>query len=388
MARRGKNEGSIFKRSNGTWRAQVSIDGKRLSYTAKSRNECHEWIRKMLDQIDQGMTFEGRNLTLGNYIKDWITTRKKALRPRTGIQYELLITKYIDPNLGRIKLKDLNLRVFNRFYDKLVDQEVGTWNINYTHRVIHSALEDAVRDGILGRNPSHGATVPRQSYKEMKILSEQQVGQFLVVASTSRYEMLYLLAIKTGMRISELRGLAWSDIDWVKGTITVGRQIQDIPRKGTITSEPKTRSGTRTIKLGETTLQELRQHRQRQESEQEQAGNAWQDNNLLFPSVTGTPFSRKTLYKDFQEILKFANLPRIRFHDLRHTAASLMLNHGVPVLVVSKILGHSKPSVTLNVYAHCLVDMQNEAANLMDEIVTPIPVSLPSKQNVTIKHGE
>ncbi|MFL7794784.1 MAG: tyrosine-type recombinase/integrase, partial [Anaerolineae bacterium] len=154
------------------------------------------------------------------------------------------------------------------------------------------------------------------------------------------------------------------------------------------TSEPKTRSGMRTIKLGETTLQELRQHRQRQESEQEQAGNAWQDNNLLFPSVTGTPFSRKTLYKDFQEILKFANLPRIRFHDLRHTAASLMLNHGVPVLVVSKILGHSKPSVTLNVYAHCLVDMQNEAANLMDEIVTPIPVSLPSKQNVTIKHGE
>lgn len=334
------------------------------------------------------MTFEGRNLTFGTYIREWITTRKKALRPRTGHQYEQLINKYILPHLGRIRLKDLNLRVFNKFYDALTGQGVGIWNVNYTHRVIHAALEQAIRNGILGRNPSHGATVPRQNHKEMRILSDHQVGQFLVTAGTSRYETLYQIAIKTGLRISELRGLTWSDVDWIKGTLTVGRQIQDIPGKGTVTSNPKTRSGTRTIKLGEATLQELRKQKQRLKFEQVQAHNNWQDNDLIFPSTRGTPFSRKNLYSDFQMILKTANLPRMRFHDLRHTAASLMLNHGIPVVVVSKILGHANPSVPLNVYAHCLVDMQNEAANLMDEIVTPVPVSLPGKDIVLSNSGE
>ena len=113
MARRGKNEGSIFRRTNGTWRAQVSVDGKRLSYTAKTRNECHDWIRKTLDQVDQGMTFETKNLTLKEYIKEWIAIRKKVLRPKTGFQYEKLINKYILPALGKIKLKDLNVIFVN-----------------------------------------------------------------------------------------------------------------------------------------------------------------------------------------------------------------------------------------------------------------------------------
>ena len=108
----------------------------------------------------------------------------------------------------------------------------------------------------------------------------------------------------------------------------------------------------------------------------------------MFPSVIGTPFSQRTLHKDFLRVFRAANLSRIRFHDLRHTSASLMLNHGVPVLVVSKILGHSKPSVTLNVYAHCLVDMQNEAASIMDEIVTPIPVMISGSKITVTKVGD
>jgi integrase len=386
MAKRGRNEGSIFKKANGTWRAQISIEGRRISYTAPSRAECHQWLRKMLNQMDQGMTFEGRNLTLSKYLSDWMAMKKNTLRITTSVQYEQLISKYVLPKLGKLKLKDLNLQVINKFYVSLVTDNASISRIGYVHRVLHVAFEYAVINGIFVRNPAHGATVPRVKHKEMNILNEQQVGLFLVAASNSRYQALYHLAVTTGMRISELRGLFWSDMNWIKGTISVKRQFQDIPGKGTLLGEPKTRSGIREILLGETTLNVLREQKKRIEEESNTCA-GWQNKDLIFPSSVGTPFEQSHLHKDFTMVLNAANLERIRFHDLRHTAASLLLNHGVPVLVVSKILGHSNPSVTLNIYAHSSLEMQSGAACIMDEIVTPIPVNLlqlhPSAPNCT-----
>ena len=167
----------------------------------------------------------------------------------------------------------------------------------------------------------------------------------------------------------------------------VSRQTQDIPGKGSLSGPPKTFAGTRIILLGETTLNVLKEQRQRLEEETNRLGNQWQEHDLIFPSNVGTAFSMSNVRKDFVAVLKAANLPRIRFHDLRHTAASLMLNHGIPALVVSKILGHSSPSVTLNIYAHSTVDMQSIAAGIMDKIVAPIPINVsqlhPTAHNCT-----
>lgn len=379
MARRGKNEGTIFKKPNGSWMAQASIDGRRVSHAARSRAECHDWLRKMLDQIDQGMTFEGRSLTLSAYLREWIAAKKNAVRPKTGYQYGQLISLYLEPGLGKLKLKDISFRVVNRFYERLKDQGIGVSNIQYAHRVLRAALEDAVRSGIIGRNPAHGASVPRVVHKEMQILNDQQVNLFLVAACNSRYRTLYHLAVKTGMRFSELRGLSWADVDWIRGTITVNRQIQDLPGLGSVAGAPKTHSGTRTVLLGDTILNELKAQRVRVE-EEAKARPGWQENDLIFPSSKGTPYSKFDVQRDFAKVLQAANLRHIRFHDLRHTAASLMLNHGVPVLVVSKILGHSNPSVTLSIYAHSTLDMQSEAVRIMEEIVNPIPVQMPVLQ--------
>src|SRR5258708_26006498 len=151
MARRGKNEGTIFKKANGTWRAQVSIDGKRISHNARSHAECRDWVRKMLDQVDQGMTFESRNLTLREYLHGWIALKKNVLRTKTGLEYEKLISLYVEPGLGKVKLKDLSLQVVSRFYERLVNQGIGLSNIGYAHRVLHAALEQAVKNGIIGR---------------------------------------------------------------------------------------------------------------------------------------------------------------------------------------------------------------------------------------------
>lgn len=376
MARKGKNEGTIFRRPNGSWRAQVSLGGRRFGHTSRSRAECQEWVRRTLGEMDQGLTFEDRGLTLGEYLREWILVKRTAIRPGTAAQYEKLIQLYLEPGLGSIRLKDLNIRAVNLFYQKLIAQGVGVSNIRYSQRVLHGALEHAVRAGALARNAAHGAIVPKKQHKEMQTLNEQEVGVFLVTASSSRYRSLYHLAIVTGMRLSELRGLKWADIDWLRGTISVKRQIQDIPGVGSVSNSPKTNSGTRAILLGETTLNELRGQKARLEAEARVCPN-WHDGDLIFPSTYGTPFAKTDLQRDFWGLLKAAGVKRIRFHDLRHTAASLMLNHGVPPLVVSKVLGHANASITLTIYAHSGLDMQAQAASVMDEIVTPIAVSIP-----------
>ncbi len=382
MARRGWNEGTIFQRPNGTWMAQVSIDGKCASHKGKSRAECHTWLRQTLDQIDQGMTFEGRKLTLSAYLSEWIKVKRTALRPKTGFEYERLITRLIQPHLGKVRLKDLTLGRVNAFYERLATDGVGLSNVRYAHRVLHCALEQAAKVGTIGRNPAHGATLPKRPYREMAMLNEQQVTSFLVAASNSRFRTLFHLAVTTGMRFSELRGLCWSDVDWIKGTITVKRQINQVPRSGPTVGAPKTHSGIRIIRLGGTTLDMLREQQVRLEAERWQAGDSWKANDLVFPSKVGSPFVPVSVQVDFHNALRAANLPQIRFHDLRHTAASLMLSNGVPALVVSKMLGHSSPTITLGIYAHASLDMQDQAASVMDEIVAPVAVVIPKLQQI------
>jgi integrase len=378
MARRGKNEGSIYKRKNGSWRAQVSIDGKRLSFTADSRAECNEWLRKTMDFVDQGMTYQSRILSLQEYLQDWFQVKKSTIKIKTAYDYERNINKYLIPHLGNIKLKDLTTYQVTRFYAKLVDQGTGTRTVHYIHAILRSSLQDAVRAGVVGRNPCIGAMLPRNPQKEMQVLTESQVTQFLLCAESSRYKALYHLAVTTGMRYSELIGLKWSDIAWEKGTIKVQRQLQFQPQHGFQFSEPKTRSGIRTVMIGETTRKILNEHHKKY-AHKDQSGE-----NLIFINGIGTQIYYKRFYKDFKRVLRNANLPDIRFHDLRHTAATLMISNGIPVLIVSKILGHSKPSVTMNIYAHASVEMQSEAAILMDNLVTPISISLKEDQKQEI----
>lgn len=380
MAIRGKNEGSIFRKPNGAWIAQVSVLGKRISHSAKSRAECQAWIRQTLDQIDQGMTFEARNLMLSDYLREWIGVKRASVRAGTAFQYERLISLYVAPMLGRVRLKDLSLRLVNRFYERLAAQGVGIAHIRYAHRVLHAALEHAARTGLLGRNPAHGATLPKKPYREMTIFNEQQVTSFLVAASSSKFRTLYHLAVTTGMRFSELRGLSWSDVDWIKGTISVRRQIQQMPGLGPTVGEPKTHSAIRTIRLGETSLDLLREQQGRADVMRAEAGGDWHERGLIFPSRNGTPFNPGAVQEEFRRVLDAAGLPRIRFHDLRHTAASLMLSHGVAALVVSKILGHSSPSITLGIYAHSTLDMQDHAAGVIEEIVAPVAINLAQLQ--------
>jgi len=178
------------------------------------------------------------------------------------------------------------------------------------------------------------------------------------------------------MRQSEILGLKWEDVDWIKSAITVQRQAQFVNGSGVVFLEPKTLSGFRKITLGKNLLEELRNYRVMQEKLKTKRGMRWQENNLIFATGNGTPISSRNIERDYYRILASTDLPKIRFHDLRHTAASLMINHGVPIVIVSKILGHSKPGVTMNIYAHCITEYQHEPAKVMDEITMPMAIDV------------
>ena len=377
MARkRGNSEGSIYQREDGNWRAQVCLDGQRLSFTAKSRGECKEWLKKTIRQIDGGLTISGAQTTLGIYLSNWLISVQSSLRPGTFYQYQMTCRKHIIPTLGDLRLNELHANRIQRLYIQKAQEGCGDRTIKMIHSVLHSSLKMAVKQGMLGHNPTEAVTPPRYEHEEMRFYDEAQANQMLFSAKGNRNEALYYLAVTTGLRQSELLGLKWSDLDWIKKTLTVQRQLRREHRNNDYFTIPKSKAGRRTIVLGEKAIEILHEHWDLQDQERRIAGGRWKENDLIFTSSIGTPMDQRNLYHTFREFIHSVGLPEIRFHDLRHTAASLMLNHGIAPIIVSKRLGHSKVSITLDIYGHLMSEMQSEAADLMDELITSVPIEL------------
>jgi integrase len=382
--RRGNQEGSIYQRSSNNWQAQVSIQGHRVSKSFPTQKEARLWIKKMLDQIDSGLSFPGVRMTFEEYLRDWLEFAKASIRPKTWLQYEGILRNHLIPTLGKIRLNELQPIQIQRLYAQKLNQGISPRTMQLIHGVLRRALVVAQRQGLIGRNPAKAVDPPRYSKGEMKVLTDTQARQLLIAARGKRNELIYHLAVTTGMRQGEILGLKWKDIDWLSCTIHVQRQAQRINGMGIVFAETKTRAGNRLIQFGRETLKQLSAHRRRQDIERMAKG--WQENDLIFPSTIGTPLEQRNFYREFKELLKIAGLPDIRFHDLRHTAATLMLLNGIPLLVVTRRLGHAKPSITLDVYGHYLPGMQSEAAALMDELVTPIAAELQQQNQDTVEN--
>jgi integrase len=368
--KRANNEGTIFKRPNGRWRAQVTIDGRRLSHTGNTKEECAQWLRKMQGQVEKGMTYQGANTILKDFFEEWLKTIKNSLRENSWEYYRYAIEKYAIPGLGRYKLKDLKTAHIQHLYNSLIDKGVGAHTVIKLHAILHKALAYTVATGMVGYNPASAAVPPKNPHTEMQIYDESQVSSLLIAAKGTRLEALLHLAIATGMRQMELLGLMWTDLDWVKQSISVQRQLT---RSGGFAS-PKTRFGIRIIALGDRTIEVLRAHLERQQFERQFFEKGWKETGLIFTNLHGSPMDPRNLVRDYRKIQRDAGLPEIRFHDLRHTAASLMLNKGVSPLIVSRRLGHSRPSITLDIYGHLIPSLQEEAARMIDEIITPVEI--------------
>jgi integrase len=370
--RRGNHEGSIYQLPSGTYRAQITLQGHRLAFTAKTRRECQEWIRRTRDRIDDGMTYANTRLKLGDYLSDWLAMEKSVFRSTTWAHYNQLIRMYIVPYIGGITLVDVRTLDIQGLYNHLIELQVGIPTIRKTHKLLRSALGTAVEVGMIGRNPVSYAHPPREPELEIRILDETQISQFLASISGHKWEALFFLAITTGMRRGELLALRWENMDWIKRTIRIEQQLSHTSNAGTIFQPLKTKSSRRTIALGEKTILVLRAHYESQRIQRLAKGSKWIDYGLIFTNAKGGPICASYLIRVFQRLLEASGLPKVRFHSIRHSAATVMLRNGVQISVVSRRLGHSKISTTLDVYSHILDGMQSEAADKMDELVTPI----------------
>lgn len=374
MAKRAAGEGSVYKRGK-RWVAQVGSGKNRETKYFDTQREANAWRHKMVDLRKQGLVLTGSKVPLSKFLDDWLIVAETSVRPNTYDQYSQIAHQHINPTLGKILLKDLRPDHVQKLYTNKLAGGTSPRTTRLIHAVLHRALNHALKIGLVVRNVSDAATLPKVPRKEMKTLDDYQVRQLIQVAEGTRMQVLFWIAVTTGLRQGEILGLKWSDIDWNTGRMQIQRQVQRRKGEGLVFCEPKSASGRRVITLGKATIERLKEHKERQYQEKILAGEKWQDYDLIFPTPRGTPLDYANVLKAYKKCLQAAGLPNLRFHDLRHTAATLMLQQGINPKIVQERLGHADISLTLNTYSHVLPSMQDEVAEKMDELLTLVEVS-------------
>jgi len=269
------------------------------------------------------------------------------------------------PALGKRPLARVEPQDLQRLYSRKLEEGLAARTVGKLHVVLHRALQDAVRWGLVGRNVCDAVRPPKVHAQEMRTLSPDEARQFLAAAEGDALEALYVLAITSGLRQGELLALKWQDVDLEAGQLQVRRTIARVNGRGFVEQEPKSARSRRSIALTPLAVDALRRHRARQ-LERRMIALVWEENDLVFANEVGRPIEAQNLVRrSFHPLLKRAELQRVRFHDLRHTAATLLLAQGVHPKVVQEMLGHSTVSLTLDTYSHVMPNMQAEAAAKM-----------------------
>lgn len=354
MAKRSHGEGSIYRESaTGLWVAEISLpDGKRKRKRSKTQKFVKEWLLTQREALRRGLLVND-DITftefLDRFMKDVVT---RTLKPKTIDSYKYIIDSHIKPELGNLKLSSLRPDHLQYLYSKKLDAGLSKRTVQYIHAVIRRSLNQAVKWGIIYRNPTDAVSAPRPQRKAADTLTEAQVSEFLKVVEQHRWYPIYVLAIATGMRQGEILGLRWDDIDFANGTISVRNTVYSIRGKIYL-GEPKSEKSRRTISVPEFALNILKPLKK---------------DGLVFTTSSGKPISPRNLSRHFHQSLEKAGFQHMRFHDLRHTCATLLLKMNIHPKVVQEMLGHSSITLTLDTYSHIIPSLQEEAAGKMNKI--------------------
>ncbi|GIM45915.1 site-specific integrase [Collibacillus ludicampi] len=369
-------KGSVFKRGS-TWAYVVDLprgeDGKRKQKKKggfATKKEAEAALAKFIADVERGMYVEDAKITLGEYLEEWLKDKQANVRKSTFRSYAWLVNNHIIPHIGQIELTKLTPVHLQRLYTKLQQQEqpLSNRSILHAHLIIQEALDRALKWGMVARNVAKAIDPPRPKKVDFQVWNEEEVKRFLEVAKDDRYYVAFLLAITTGMRKGEILGLRWQDVDLEKGIISV-RQTLSYTGKGSEFQAPKTDHGKRAIAIPPQVVEFLRKHKVKQAEEKLLAGPLYQDHDLVVATQVGTPVTARNLDRSWYKLRDEADVPKIRFHDLRHTHASLMLLQGIHPKVVSERLGHANIGITLDTYSHVLPGLQEAAATQFGEVL-------------------
>lgn len=377
--RRGRKEGSIYKRkSDGRWCGVIdcgySSDGRRMRkvFYGASRAEVAAKLNKAVHDLSIGLPVITVRHSLSEYLDAWLADIRHSVRPLTYQQYEGHCRLYLKPTLGMCRLDKLTPHMVRQFVDKMLSRGLSPRTVQLSLVILRHALSQAVKDGMIVRNVAKLVQSPRVVRHQFKVFSREEARRFLAAIRGHRLEALYIVALTLGLRQGEVLGLSWDAIDFDAGTLTITQSLERIggKRYGSpgrlVLVEPKTAGSRRTLKLPDIALKALSSHRARQLQERFQCGRKWQDTGLVFTTRHGTPIEPSDLHGGFKRILADAKLPTMRFHDLRHSAATILVASGVPLKVIQTLLGHSTITLTANTYAHVLPELLDDCARRMD----------------------
>lgn len=361
----------ITKRKDGRFMARYTVqaaDGpKRKTIYGKTYKEVEKALTAARADADKGLVYDAGKLTVGEYLSLWLKDSvKDTVRQRTYEGYEHMVDRHISPAIGRVKLSGLTPAHVRGLYRQKLDSGLSPRTVLYAHTTLNKALSQAVADGLIPRNVCAAVKAPQPRKAEIRPLNREQVRTLLDTIRDDKLEAVLTVAVSAGLREGELLALKWEDVDLDTGKLQVRRTLSEA-RSGRIFEAPKSGTG-RSIRLTQKAIQALRTHRKRQLEERMERGELWEDHGLVFPSEIGTPMGARNLQRAFKIRLKRAGLPQTtRFHDLRHTCATLLLKQGVNPKFVQELLGHADIALTLNVYSHVLPDMGDAAAGAMDD---------------------
>jgi integrase len=373
--RRGNGEGSITRRKDGLYMARYWVEtpkgSKRKTIYGKKRDEVADKLARALAERADGIAYDDENLTVGEYLNSWLKgSVRGSVRQSTFDRYEIAVRVHIKPALGRVKLKKLSPAHVAGFYQDRLAAGSAPASVNKLHVTLRKALDQAVKWHMVPRNVAEAVKAPRPAPPEMRTLSAEETRKLIEVARGDKLGALYMLAVHTGMRQGELLALKWQDVDLENAKLSVRRTLT-MSNGRILLGELKTKKSRRTIRLTDAAIQALHEHLARQLEGMERLGDAYRDEGLIFASQVGTPINPTNLRRrSFAALLRRANLPKIRFHDLRHTCATLLLSRNVHPKYVQELLGHANIAITLDTYSHVIPGMGDHAMRAMEDVLS------------------
>ena len=377
--RRANGEGSIRKRPDGRWEGRYTAGrdpetGKTVykNVLGKTQAEVKVKLKQAIQESTEVDALKAAQYTVGQWMDVWFENYAKIkVRPSSHQTYRGYIDNHIKPNIGKIPLGKLTTLELQKLYKKLLSRGrvdrieakgqpkgLSPKTVRNIHQVISSAMDFARSQKLIAGNPTDGCALPKLEHRELKTLPVEQLASFLREAKESGVFEMYYIELATGLRRGELLGLKWEDLDLEQCTLRVQRQVSRI--NGEVVEAPlKTKNSYRTISLGEDAVGILKKQKKK-------CG----DSEYVFPSPTGGPISPDSVIQMLHRVLKRAGLPKVRFHDLRHTFATVALQNGVDIKTVSGMLGHYSAGFTLDTYAHVTTQAQREAAKTMGSVLS------------------
>ncbi len=371
--------GHIEQRSKGsTWSIKIELDkdpatGKRRQQWVTvrgSKKNAEKKLSELLRQLDTGSYIQPGKTTMADYLDRWLAEYVKPnLSPRSYERYADIVKRCFTPKLGNVLLTQLKADRLQRLYTDWLDSGLSARTVRYHHAVIHKALELALKAGQVSRNVADAVNVPRIKQGEMRTWDEQELSAFLEAARATPYYELFYLALYTGMRRSELLALRWQDIDLVFGQVSISRSIHLLKDGSYVFTQPKSAKSRRTIALPPSAVLLLKRYYDTLRMDCAMVGKPLNDDILVF-STLGEPLRPNTITRAWYSLAVKSGIKRIRFHDARHTHASLMLKQGIHPKIVQERLGHSSIAMTLDTYSHVAPGLQEAAAVSFDNLLS------------------